>query len=267
MIQAHLHAQNLKAPVVSFFVISIVNQAILTRLLAGKDGTYCTMIGAEVGCCAIGKICDSLCLEGETACGSVCCPKGQDCSTDEVCVTGSGSGEVCGGQAGFAQCSNMDGCCPEGVKCLPPDSCDIQCTASDPVCGTSCCLGGSVCVNDSTCVVDSGSGGSSASFTPVATTSGSSSATKTAISDTTSSTSSNESSGETTKTTKKTTTKKTTTTDDSTTPTDTTTGATRSTKVNVKTQTVTPNNAASFPTMAAMLGGGLGGIAAGYLAM
>jgi len=239
-----------------------------------NDGTYCVMIGTAVGCCPTGKTCNSLvCQDFQTACGSDCCDKGVNCLTDssgnQACDT-SGSGGVCGGQAGFSQCTNMSGCCPDGVTCIPPDSCDIKCTTSDPVCGTSCCLGGSVCVNDSTCQAGSGGGSSSSgSFTPIGPTSGGSSATPTAQTNTTSSSSSAK-----TTTTKKTTTKKTTTIDSSTTPTTDSTSSTSNTpyqpttnKVTVKTQTVTPNNAASFPTMAAMLRGGLGGIAAGFLAM
>ena len=45
----------------------------------------------------------------------------------------------------------MDGCCPIGVDCIPPSSCDIVCGPEDEVCGTGCCLLGSVCLEDDTC--------------------------------------------------------------------------------------------------------------------
>lgn len=245
-----------------------VNQSILlTRLLAGNLGTFCVQIGDQVGCCPDGQTCDSItCQSTQTACGSYCCDADMTCTTDssgsQSCSSSTSSNttttdQVCGGLSGYVQCTNMDGCCPKGVTCVPPKSCDISCGPDDPVCGDGCCSNGQVCQSDLTCGLATSGG----SFSPLVSPTASSNL---------NSTSPTESA-----TTTKHTTKRTTVTLDSTSATPSggniptvsdSLPTTASRKTLVSTQSVTPNNAAPLQTMAALLGGGLG-IAVGYLAM
>jgi len=218
-------------------------------------GTYCVQIGATVGCCDIGQTCDSLiCNDTQTTCGSYCCDSGDPCTTrngEQICTS-----QTSCTLDGYVMCPNLNICCPEGVDCIPPNSCNIPCTPDDPPCGSGCCTQGQVCQSDDIC-----GPGTSGTFTPLGpsntgTPSGTPTGTPTGTPDSSA---------------PLVTTKRTTTTEDTTSATPTgesTSDSYPNTTPRIslpRTQTVTPNNAASIPTMGALLGGL--GIAAGYLAM
>ncbi|KAI5810144.1 hypothetical protein DFH27DRAFT_177738 [Peziza echinospora] len=131
--------------------------------------TICGVYGGEKGCCPVGKSCSgvSACPIDTLDCLTYCCAKGNTCGKDAtgkgVCNvgTGGGTGEGQCTQTGYVPCTNMSGCCPSGAKCVPPNSCDIPCSASDPPCGSGCCPKGQKCTSNLTCAVDTGSGVSS----------------------------------------------------------------------------------------------------------
>ncbi|CAB4475558.1 hypothetical protein RhiirA5_401411 [Rhizophagus irregularis] len=54
--------------------------------------------------------------------------------------------------AGYDQCLDMNGCCPTGTVCIPPNKCDIPCSAVAVFCGDgTCCPTGTVCASDGSC--------------------------------------------------------------------------------------------------------------------
>ena len=206
------------------------------------------------------------CSPSEVDCFSYCCPSGTTCSMDTQgdpgCTYdtgGSGTDILICGVDGYVPCTNMDGCCPIGVKCIPPTFCNIPCGADDPICGDGCCPKGLVCLLDNTC------GPGDGAFTPLVSTTSTKTITE----------SLSKPEKPTPETTHKTTSKKST--SKKPTPEDTVTGTSSeptsessqktSTRSTVYTYvTAITNNDAPLRTMDAMLGGALG-IAAGYLAI
>ena len=218
-------------------------------------------IGGDIGCCEIGKVCDTIiCRDTQTTCGDYCCDAGDPCVTsngEQVCSssTTDTTTNVCS-MEGYVPCPGLDICCPIGVTCIPPTSCDVQCGPNDLLCDAGgCCPQGQVCLPDNTC-----GQGRSGTLSPLRPSNTPTSTPRNTPIDTP-----NLSSSAPRVTTKRTTVD-TTTTEDITpaTPTSTTDSYTPP-RISVLITTVSPNNAASFPTMGALLGGL--GIAAGYLAM
>lgn len=113
-----------------------------------EDGYYCGVFQGIDGCCPDGKKCDGPggCDKGQVDCVTFCCESGQTCATDSLGLPAcKKSSDACGGVSGYSECTNMDGCCPTGAACIPPNKCDVKCTSADVPCGTGCCSPGLVC--------------------------------------------------------------------------------------------------------------------------
>ena len=116
----------------------------------GKVGTVCGIYDGEVGCCPIGKTCVSECKDFYNVdCTTYCCFKGTTCGPNKTCQKETDGDRQC--DAGYSLCADFDGCCPNGVRCIPPKNCDIRCTADDPICGKGCCPKGFYCTKDEKC--------------------------------------------------------------------------------------------------------------------
>jgi len=244
--------------------------------------TVCGIYGGEVGCCPRGKTCSGVggCSDSsQVLCDGYCCPEGSKCAKDasgnDGCATGGNQDDDSGNddsnngcRAGYSPCDIFQGCCPTGSECILPQNCNIPCTPDDPPCGNGCCEKGTVCTKDFTCSRDSS--GDFTDLTPTTTVTRTSrfirftttteeviiettteEVIETTTEDDTESSTTEESSTETTETTSL----------DFFGNDATTTTSTTRTVARVTITTVTGNNA---PTMAAMIGNGLG-VAAGLL--
>lgn len=133
-----------------------------------KVGTVCGIYGGDVGCCPIGKTCGSVggCQDTtQVPCDGYCCPAGATCAKDasgnDGCATGGNQDDDSGNDdsnngcdLGYSPCDIFQGCCPTGSECVLPQNCNIPCTPDDPPCGSGCCQKGTVCTKDFTCAKD-----------------------------------------------------------------------------------------------------------------
>jgi len=234
--------------------------------------TKCGIYGGEVGCCPIGKTCSGVggCSDSsQVLCDGYCCPEGSKCAKDasgnDGCATGgnqdddSGNDSGNGCESGYSPCDIFQGCCPTGSECILPSNCNIPCTPEDPPCGNGCCEKGTVCTEDFTCAVDHS--GDFTDLTPTTTvtrtsrfitfTTTTEQVIETTTEEDTETSTTEESSTETTETSTE---------DFFGNDATTTTSSTRT----VARITITTDNGNTAPTMAAMIGNGLG-VAAGLL--
>jgi len=119
----------------------------------GRAGTVCGKYGGVKGCCPVGKTCNGVdgCPDPSYVyCTTYCCKPGTTCSGLDK--NGEGlcrSTDEC--DAGYSLCTEFEGCCPNGVRCVPPKNCAVSCSADDPKCGSGCCEKGYYCNKDGMC--------------------------------------------------------------------------------------------------------------------
>ncbi|KAF8445496.1 hypothetical protein BGX38DRAFT_671988 [Terfezia claveryi] len=137
------------------FVIGVLT------VVPGKIGTVCGIYGGEQGCCPVGKNCNSVsgCQNSDDVyCETYCCAAGTTCAVDSTgegtCSKGGTDDNDSQCDVGYSACTQFDGCCPTGTKCVLPKNCDIPCGSDDTICGTGCCQKGTYCTSEGTCAKD-----------------------------------------------------------------------------------------------------------------
>jgi len=106
-----------------------------------RSGTCCPKLDGVVcgfGCCDTtkGECVNDACCPKAQACGSVCCPAGDECVDPN---TGTCSSCPSGLNICTPQSPGPDKCCPAGVAC---------CGSAGPGTGTVCCQAGQICCQD-----------------------------------------------------------------------------------------------------------------------